>query len=584
MQKMGDPSRIKVRGNASDAPSGRRKTHYPELILTPMKKILFPLLLLLAGTVLKAQKYASGPQVLSFHSLADGTDQPYGLYLPPGFDERKAYPLVVMLHGAGSNHRLALRRVFGKSNAEGENDVDASLYFPRWEDVQYIVATPLARGTMGYQGIAEKDVWDMIADVKRRFKTDENRTYLTGLSMGGGGTLWLGLTRPDFWAAIAPVCPAPPEGTEVYLPNAAHLPARFFQGDADPVVPVASVNKWVEGFKASGTHVEYDVYPGVRHDSWVNAYADGRIFKWFERYKRDPDPKKVVFATGQMKYPKSFWVELLALSPGRAGRIEAEIKDRNSVVAVTQNVEAFRILPSAYLKAGADLTLTVNGKKLTLKEFKGTEAVIIQGDQVTLSNTPDFTRTRRQSGPMTEITSDRHIYVYGTLDSPDREETERRRKTAEAAADWSYYRGEFLGRVMVFPRVLADRELSLNDYDNSNLVLFGTDKTNAAIARYAPTLPFQLSADTTQLLAFIYPTEKNLLLINTGMPYWQLADAIKGEPHVRILRNPSRAALLTGYGDWVFYRNGKVLSGWFGNHWEVRPEDKTALKEAGILK
>lgn len=549
-----------------------------------MKRAILLALLLMAGAASQAQKYAPGPQVLSFHSVVDGTDQPYGLYLPPDFDEKKAYPLVVMLHGAGSNHRLALRRVFGKSNKEGENDVDASLYFPAWEDVQYIVATPLARGTMGYQGVAEKDVWDMIADVKRRFKTDENRAYLTGLSMGGGGTLWIGLTRPDFWAAIAPVCPAPPEGTEVYLPNAAHLPARFFHGDADPVVPVASVNKWVEGFKSSGTHVEYDVYPGVKHDSWVNAYADGRIFKWFDQYKRDTDPKKVIFSTGQIKYSKSFWVEILALRPGKAGRIEAEIKSRNQVEVMTENVEAFRVFPSAHLQTGTDISLTVNGKKLTLKGFKGTEVILVQEGGAAISQTTDFSKNSRQAGPMTEITSDRHIYVYGTLDAPDREEIERRRKMAEAAADWSFYRGEFLGRVMVFPRVLADRELGPNDYDNSNLVLFGTEKSNSAIARYADKLPFQLSADTTQLLAFIYPTEKNLLLINAGLPYWQLADAVKGEAHLRILRNPSRAALLSGYGDWVSYRNGKVISGWFGNRWEVRPEDEAALKEAGVLK
>ena len=550
-----------------------------------MKKPFLLVVLLCAAFALKAQKYASGPQVLSFHSLVDGTDQPYGLYLPPDFDENKAYPFVVMLHGAGSNHRLALRRVFGRSNKEGENDVDASLYFPEWDPVPYIVATPLARGTMGYQGVAEKDVWDMIADVKRRFKIDEDRTYLTGLSMGGGGTLWLGLTRPDFWAAIAPVCPAAPEGTDIYLPNAAHLPTRFFHGDADPVVPIASVNRWVEGFRASGTHVEYDVYPGVRHDSWVNAYQDGQIFKWFENYTRNRNPEKVIFATAQMKHAKSFWVEILALAPGKAGRIEAEIKGGNAVEVKTENVEAFRILPSANLKTGEDLQLTVNGRKVTLKKFSGTEVVGVQGSEVRVpASTPEFARTGRQAGPMTEITSNRHIYVYGTLDAPEREELERRRKMAEAAADWSFYRGEFLGRVMVFPRVLADRELTPNDYDNSNLILFGTEKSNAAIARYADKLPFQLSSDTTQLLAFIYPTEKNLLLINAGRPYWQLSDAVQGEAHLRILRNPSRAAMLSGYGDWVFTRNGKVIHGWFGNRWEVRAEDKAALKEAGVLK
>jgi predicted peptidase len=148
----------------------------------------------------------TGPQVLTFHSDVDDSEQPYALYLPPNFEASRQYPLVISLHGAGSNHRLNLRRVFGKSNAEGENDVEASRYFPEWEDVDYIVASPFARGTMGYQGVAEKDVLDVLADVKRRFPIDENRVYLTGLSMGGGGTLWLGLTRPDVWAGRTPSC------------------------------------------------------------------------------------------------------------------------------------------------------------------------------------------------------------------------------------------------------------------------------------------------------------------------------------------------------------------------------------------
>ena len=63
-----------------------------------------------------SQHVASGPQVLSFHSAADDTEQAYAIYIPTDFDESKSYPVVIMLHGAGSNHRLALRGVFGKSN------------------------------------------------------------------------------------------------------------------------------------------------------------------------------------------------------------------------------------------------------------------------------------------------------------------------------------------------------------------------------------------------------------------------------------------------------------------------------------
>ena len=78
------------------------------------------------------QKLPNGPQVLTFFSSVADTEQPYGLYLPKNYDSEKKYPLVIMLHGAGSNHRLALRRVFGKSNANGETDVEASRYFPEW--------------------------------------------------------------------------------------------------------------------------------------------------------------------------------------------------------------------------------------------------------------------------------------------------------------------------------------------------------------------------------------------------------------------------------------------------------------------
>src|SRR5690349_7100508 len=115
-------------------------------------------LLLLIAFYSVAQKLPSGPQVLTFYSDVDDTEQPYGLYLPKNYDPQKKYPFIMMLHGAGSNHRLALKRVFGKSNTPGETDVEASRYFPEWKDVEYIVASPYARGTMGYQGIVEKDV------------------------------------------------------------------------------------------------------------------------------------------------------------------------------------------------------------------------------------------------------------------------------------------------------------------------------------------------------------------------------------------------------------------------------------------
>ncbi|MEJ7606745.1 MAG: alpha/beta hydrolase-fold protein [Bryobacteraceae bacterium] len=182
------------------------------------------------------------------------------------------------MHGEGSNHRLNLRRVFGHSNRPAETDAEASRYFPKLKNVDYIVASPLARGTMGYQGIAERDVYDVLADVKQRFSVDEERVYLTGLSMGGGGALWLGLTNPGVWAAIAPVSPYPPPGIDELSGNALNVPVKLFQGEIDPLVKAESTRAWQTRFQSQGVNAEYVEYPGVRHNAWENAYRGGSIF------------------------------------------------------------------------------------------------------------------------------------------------------------------------------------------------------------------------------------------------------------------------------------------------------------------
>lgn len=553
--------------------------------MNKMRLIIALIFVSFLGLQSQAQKYSSGPQVLSFHSNVDDTDQPYAIYLPENFDENKNYPFVVMLHGAGSNHRLALKRAFGKSNKAGENDVEASSYFPTFRNVEYIVASPLARGTMGYQGVAEKDVWDMIADVKSKFKIDENRTYLTGLSMGGGGTLWIGLSRPDFWAAIAPVCPAAPEGTAEYLPNASNFPSHFFTGEADPVVPLKMVSKWVDDFKTYSDKVEFTTYPNVQHNSWENAYENGQIFDWFNKFVKDPNPKQVKFATASLKHNKAFWVEVLGINQGKTAYVDANFDDNKQLNVTTLNIDAFRILPSEHLKIGGSVLLAVNGPNyIRINNFTGNEIIEVNGGLAKIAGNKPFAKTHQQHGPMTEVAADRHIYVYGTLDKPEKTELEKRRNLAIEAANWSFYRGEFLGRVMVFPRVLADTELKESDIANANLVLFGTTETNAQIAKYKDQLPFEFKGDSTESLTYIFPNEKKTVLINSGFPFWEIND--KGDNFLRILRNPSKITMLSGYGDWVYSdkKSGEIIWGYFDNNWKLSDGDETKLGKVGALE
>ena len=222
----------------------------------------------------------TGAQLAEVVSSVDGTAQPYALYVPKSFRPDQKYPLLITLHSEESNHRLSLKQVFGAPTRYGMADPEDLRYFPLVRDEGFIVAAPLARGTMGYQGIAEQDVYDVLADVERRFPVDPDRVYLTGISMGGAGALWLALTRPDVWAAVAPVCPATLPGSEALAPNALDLPIRLFHGDQDPIVPVESSRAWQRRLLDAGVAADYVEYPGVRHNAWDLAYRNGAIFDW----------------------------------------------------------------------------------------------------------------------------------------------------------------------------------------------------------------------------------------------------------------------------------------------------------------
>jgi dienelactone hydrolase len=537
--------------------------------------------LCIATTVVTAQKLSPGPQVLTFFSDADDTEQPYGLYLPPGYSEAKKYPLVIMLHGAGSNHRLALRRVFGKSNTDGETDVEASRYFPQWKDVEYIVASPYARGTAGYQGIPEKDVYDVLDDVKRRFSIDEDRIYLTGLSMGGGGTLWIGLTRPDLWAALAPVCPAPPSGTEHYISNAFNIPMHFFHGDKDRAVPVSVSRDWVKKIGELGGKVEYNEYPGVDHNSWENAYSDGAIFKWFDQFKRNPFPDEVKLSTAQHKYNKAYWVTIHDFTPGAVSAVNAKFGNKNELIVNASNTSAFtlRLAGHPRFEAGQPLSFSINGKKL--KVASSDSLTLINKDGKWMAGTLTVntgTKKAGLEGPIRDAFSRRHIYVYGTLDNPAPDKLKERISIAAKAANWSAYRNAFLGRIMFFPRIVADKDVRPSDIENSNLILFGTKETNSVISKYADKLPLHLPAGANDLsLFYVFPIESRYVAVNSGLPWWTTKEFNVDEASA-----PPPHSLINKLKDFMLFKgnsDGVLIEGYFDQRWKLTEEQRKKLKE-----
>ena len=548
-------------------------------------KTLFSIILILCATLGLGQRLPAGPQVLTFYSDVDDTEQPYGLYIPKNYDEKKKYPLVIMLHGAGSNHRLALRRVFGKSNAPGETDVEVSRTFPQFKDVDYIVASPYARGTMGYQGIAEKDVMDVLADVKKRFNIDEDRTYLTGLSMGGGGSLWIGLTRPDIWAAVAPVCPAPPQGTSDLAGNGLNLPFYFFHGDKDPAVPVTVSRDWTKNLKDLGASVEYTEYPGVLHNSWENAYADAFIFDWFSKFKRNLFPVQVKFNSKSYNYNKAYWVQLDQLTPGTLATIDAKFTGPNQLTVTTSALGAFtlKLAGHAQFKSGQALQVTINGQKIKTT-ISDSPSFRLEGSKWTNSPHQASAMAKKQGaeGPVSAAFSGRHVYIYGTAGSPSDEELKKRRESAEQAANWSQYMNPFLNRVMVFPRVIADKDVRPSDIESANLVLFGTKETNLLIEKYSGQLPISLSATAAGYgLIYIFPMNNRYVVVSSGLPWWTSTKATQ-QTFTTLVRQT-----IPSFRDFLLFKDGndnRVVEGYFDQEWKLSADDKSLLVKTGVTE
>jgi pimeloyl-ACP methyl ester carboxylesterase len=550
--------------------------------------------LFLINELIFAQRFKPGPQELSFFSRIDETDQPYAVYIPEDFDESKKYPLVVFLHGALSNHRLGLRRVFGQGNIQGldflqpgvvpvENDLEATRYWPKLENVNYIVAAPLARGTAGYQGVPEQDVYEMLDDLKSRFLIDENRIYLTGLSMGGGGTVWLSLTRPDIWAAIAPVCPAPPDGSAEIAGNVYNIPVHLFIGDKDFLYRTAL--DWKAKLETGIRHFEYIEYPGVNHNSWEWAYKDGFIFEWFSQFTRDPYPLQVKFSTKWFKYNKAYWVKFDNLTPGTLAAIDAKFTDLNEIEVTTSGLEAFTINLAGHpwYNSTKKVTLLLDGKSFTAKNVDAVSFMKVNGVWTNKKFTPGLTSKQPGAeGPLYEAVSNNHVYVYGTLDNPSQEEIAARRSAAASAADWT----GMGGRIMVFPRVISDKEIRQSDYETSNLILFGTRETNAIIEKYADKLPMHLNADATDFgLVYIFPMNNHYVLINSGLPWWTPAKEAAGQGGFRFMG--SKVERLRTFHDFVLFRETSdhiITQGRFDNNWDLPAEAKEAMRSVGVIE
>lgn len=237
----------------------------------PLAFILSGLLLLLYGVYF----YSNPPPQTGQHSHTfeySSAEFQYQLFLPGNYgNRRQKWPLILYLHGAslrGDNidkvKKYGLPR---KIDSEGD--------FP------FLVLSPQCPPHQGWRDAG----WmiDLLDKIIAEYAVDPKRVYLTGVSLGGGGTWYWAGKHPDRFAAIAPLCGyGDPEQAETLK----DVPVWVFHGEKDRVVPVSVSEEMVNALRKAGGEVKFTKFPKAGHSIVEEVYSDDSLYKWFLKHRK----------------------------------------------------------------------------------------------------------------------------------------------------------------------------------------------------------------------------------------------------------------------------------------------------------
>lgn len=219
-----------------------------------------------------------------------GGSLPYRMLRPKDYDASKKYPLVMFYHGAGErgvDNNIQL--VHGMNDFASDDIMEKYPCFviaPQCPTGQQWVDAPWSDDshTMKKNPTAPlRQSLELITSLQQEFSIDENRLYVTGLSMGGFGTWEVIQRHPNMFAAAVPVCGG---GDPTYAREIAHLPIWAFHGDADTAVKPLRSRDMIAAIKQAGGDPKYTEYPGVGHNSWAATYANRDMYAWLFAQKR----------------------------------------------------------------------------------------------------------------------------------------------------------------------------------------------------------------------------------------------------------------------------------------------------------
>lgn len=173
----------------------------------------------------------------------------YRLGVPAEYDPHEPTPLILDLHGSGSN--------------AGQQSAYSQLP-KRGTERGYLVVTPDAihgRWELAGRGRDDEFLTALLVDIERTYCVDLDRVHAAGISLGAWKATITACTHPDRFASIGLVA-------EEVAPPGCSMPVVAFRGTADAVVPYgagADEGVVVQGANVGLTGVEVNMPAWARN-------------------------------------------------------------------------------------------------------------------------------------------------------------------------------------------------------------------------------------------------------------------------------------------------------------------------------
>lgn len=454
----------------------------------------------------------------AYRSRYDGNLQPFSVHVPKRYDRSRKWPLVIGMHGIGSGTHYTLRRVLGRDrDKEGGEPGGKPLIrgnMPRLPDYGVLTASAWGYHNSAFWYYGEDDVMRVIAEMKKAYNVDEDRVYLTGLSLGGLGTYHIGHHFPDAFGALGPLggfssvklyrqirnydkrwwesVLIEQRDATTYAENGKHTPMRVVHGKFDAPRHATAMT---DRYKKLGYTYELDI-PDLGHDVWQHGYGEGKLIKWMKRHRRPANPDDVVLKTHSYRYTRAYWVEIGwiddYLKPALL-EVSVNSKDRSRVsVLKATNLRGFTLDLSRPQLADGPVTVSVAGNDIPVTRRDRVHFRRADSGSWAVANSaapPKGWKRPGVSGPVDDVMYEPHTFVVGTRDAAQTDVN--RRLVSE---DRSYIRHR--NHDIWFP-VKDDVDVTEDDLQTKHLVLYGNPKSNAVLARVlaAGKLPVQFEDD-----------------------------------------------------------------------------------------